>query len=121
MRTNLRTTDGRFKEGAECTGGRDPSQSSSYVNSPRRVEGSFRRRPASADYRELFLFRSALDADEVAALHEGKMLQASLEIYSPLADPQFQINSPVENRAQSLSAFTATFGRFIHVADAVKQ
>jgi len=76
--------------------------------------------PTPADYRELFLFRSALNADEVAALHEGKMLQASLEIYSPLADPQFQINSPVENRAQSLSAFTATVGRFIHLADTVK-
>jgi len=77
--------------------------------------------PTPADYRELFLFRSALDADEVAALHEGKMLQASLEIYSPLADPQFQINSLVENRAQSLSAFTASVGRFVHVADTVKR
>jgi hypothetical protein len=68
----------------------------------------------------LFLFRSALDADEVAALYEGKILQASLEVYSPLADPQFHINSAVENRAQSLSAFTATLGRFVHVADSVK-
>ena len=49
------------------------------------------------------------------------MLQASLEIYSPLADAQFQTNSPGENRAQSMSAFTATSGRFIHVADTVKQ
>ena len=76
--------------------------------------------PTPADYRELFVFRSALDADEVAALYEGKMLQASLEVYSPLADPQFHINSAVENRAQSLSAFTATLGRFVHVADSGK-
>ena len=64
---------------------------------------------------------SSSHADEVAALHEGKMLQASLEIYSPLADPQFQIKSPVENRAQSLSAFTAGIGRFVHVEESVKR
>src|SRR6185295_6126408 len=40
--------------------------------------------PKQADYRNIFLFRAALNADEAAALHEGKLLRASLEIYAPL-------------------------------------
>jgi lysophospholipase L1-like esterase len=60
--------------------------------------------PKEADYKDFFLFRSALNADEVAVLHEGKLLQASLEIYSPLADTDFAAGGEIENRAQSLTA-----------------
>ena len=72
--------------------------------------------PRQADYRDFFLFRAALNADEAAALHTGKMLQASLEIYAPLADAQFLANSTLENRAQSLSMFKLEVGRVAHVA-----
>lgn len=51
---------------------------------------------ARADYKALMLHRAGMNADEVAALHDGVMLQASLELYAPLA-------SSAENLAQSLS------------------
>jgi hypothetical protein len=68
---------------------------------------------SDADYKDLFIFRSALNADEVSALHEGKMLQASLEVYAPLNDAQFPQDQAVENRAQSLSLVKVT-GRIVH-------
>ena len=43
------------------------------------------------------------------------MLQASLEIYSPLVDAQFRPESLVDNRAQSLSALRVGSGRIVHV------
>jgi len=55
--------------------------------------------PARADYREWMLHRTGLNADEVIAVHNGTLLQASLEIYAPLSGRQF----PTENSAQSLS------------------
>jgi len=67
------------------------------------------------DYKDLFLYRSALNADEVAALHAGKMLKGSLEIYSPLTDVDFKAGGTVENRAQSLSAFKVGSDRVVHV------
>jgi len=73
--------------------------------------------PKQADYRDVFLFRSALNSDEVAALHDGKVLQASLEIYAPLNDAQFRQDMAVENRAQSLTAFKVGAGRIAHVAE----
>ncbi len=76
--------------------------------------------PLPADYKELFLFRSALNADEVAALNAGKMVQASLEVYSPLTDAVFRLMTAVNNRAQSLSAFKFTIGRMLHVSDSPK-
>ncbi len=68
-----------------------------------------------ADYKNLFVFRSALNADEVRALNSGKLLQASLEIYAPLNDPQFRPDSAVENRAQSLAALKVGSGRVAHI------
>lgn len=59
--------------------------------------------PELADYKELMIYRAALNADEVKALNEGKLLQASMEIYSPLGDERFEAGGTVENRAQSLS------------------
>ena len=73
--------------------------------------------PKEADYKDVFLFRSALNPDEVAVLHQGKMLQASLEVYSPLVDTQFRPGSIVENRAQSMTGLTIGAGRIVHVDD----
>jgi len=41
--------------------------------------------------------RAGLNPDEVTALHGGTLLQASLELYAPLADDSF------ENRSQSMT------------------
>ena len=57
-----------------------------------------------ADYRDLLIYRSALNADEVAALEEGRLLQASLEVYSPLAGMKVQPGGTVQNLAQTLTA-----------------
>jgi hypothetical protein len=62
-----------------------------------------------ADYKDLMIYRSALNADEIAALEGGRLLQASLEVYSPLVEAQFRSGGTVENLAQSLTA-AATVG-----------
>ena len=66
------------------------------------------------DFKDLFLYRAALNADEVAALHAGKMLKGSLEVYSPLTDAEFKAGGTVENRAQSLTAFKVGTDRIVH-------
>ena len=71
--------------------------------------------PKQADYKDMFLYRAALNADEVAALHAGKMLKGSLEIYSPLTDNDFKGDSTIENRAQSLTALKAGRDRIVHM------
>ena len=70
------------------------------------------------DYKDLLLYRSALNADEVAAIHSGKLLNGSLEIYSPLTDVEFKGGGTVENRAQSLTAFKVGSDRMVHADDA---
>jgi hypothetical protein len=75
------------------------------------------RPPAQADYKDVFIFRSALNADEVAALGQGRLLQASLEVYSPLTDAQFPADSTVSNLAQSLAALRVGSGRIVHADD----
>jgi len=63
------------------------------------------KRPAAKqiDLRQLLVYRSGVNADEVATLDKGQLLQASLEVYAPLADAAFERNGQVENRAQSLT------------------
>ena len=65
----------------------------------------------------MFLYRSALNADEVAAVNAGKLLKGSLEIYSPLGDVDFKADGIVENRAQSLTAFKVGRDRIVHVEE----
>jgi hypothetical protein len=71
--------------------------------------------PRQADYKDLFIFRSALNADEVAVLADGKLLQGSLEIYAPLTDAEFASNGNVDNRAQSLAALKVGAERIVRV------
>lgn len=47
---------------------------------------------------DLLVFRSSLNLREVQALAGGQLLQASLDVYAPLATANL-----AENRAQSLS------------------
>jgi lysophospholipase L1-like esterase len=71
--------------------------------------------PKQADYKDLFIYRAALNADEVAALTRGQMLHASLDIYSPLTAPAFPAGSMVENLAQSLDALKVGSDRISHI------
>jgi hypothetical protein len=68
------------------------------------VGASFSLGGSPADYRDLLISRSALNADEVAALEEGRLLQASLEVYSPLAGMKVQPGGTVQNLAQDRTA-----------------
>ncbi len=77
--------------------------------------------PKEADYKDVFLFRSALNMDEVDVLNRGELLQSSLEVYAPLADTQFRPGSIVENRAQSMTGLKIGSGRIVHVDDNVRQ
>jgi lysophospholipase L1-like esterase len=63
-----------------------------------------------ADLKDLVLYRSALNADEASALHAGALLQASLEIYSPLHNVRFEAGAEVENLAQSLTSAKVSVG-----------
>ena len=69
------------------------------------------------DFKDLMLYRAALNADEAAALHAGRLLKGSLEIYSPLTDADFKAGAAVENRAQSLTAFKVGTDRITHAEE----
>jgi lysophospholipase L1-like esterase len=56
-----------------------------------------------ADFKELLIYRSALNGLEVKTIGQGTLLQASLEVYAPLEEHIFNRNKPVKNLAQSLS------------------
>ena len=62
------------------------------------------------DARDLVFYRSALNADEAAVLHGGKLLQASLEIYSPLDNVELRAGGSVANLAQSMTAAQVQLG-----------
>lgn len=47
-------------------------------------------------YRELFFWRSGMNAEEIACVNQGKMMKSSLEIYAPLGGAE-----PLVNLAQS--------------------
>jgi lysophospholipase L1-like esterase len=68
-----------------------------------------------ADYKDLLIYRSALNRDEVAALESGRLLQASLEVYSPLNEAQFRAGGAVENLAQSLASAKVGTGSVLHI------
>jgi lysophospholipase L1-like esterase len=73
--------------------------------------------PASnqADVKDLMIYRSALNADEVASIQKGSLLPASLEVYAPLADARVERGAKLENRAQSLSFATVEGAGIVHV------
>jgi hypothetical protein len=59
--------------------------------------------PVEAGYKDLLIFRSALNIDEAKALYYDQLLQSSLEIYAPLNDMVFKSGTEAINNAQSLS------------------
>ena len=60
----------------------------------------------SVSFRELFFHRSAMSAQEIQALHDGKMLKSSLEIYAPLDGNAMSESDVLANHAQSLNTLT---------------
>ena len=59
--------------------------------------------PSRAGYRDLLIYRSALNDDEVRCLYYGQLLQSSLEVYAPLGDSAFADGRFAENLAQSMA------------------
>jgi lysophospholipase L1-like esterase len=57
--------------------------------------------PAKGDYREWLVYRSVLNAAEMATLQAGKLLQSSLEVYAPLQGEELKRDRVLENRAHS--------------------
>ena len=62
------------------------------------IEG---RKSAGADYREWMIYRTALNPDEAASLHQGVLLQPSLELYAPLSVMPGERDRPLKNLAQN--------------------
>ncbi len=62
--------------------------------------------PSEAAYKDLLIYRSVLNPDEVKALYYDQLLQSSLELYAPLNDKEFKSNAPAHNYAQSTSKLT---------------
>ena len=60
--------------------------------------------PARADYQDWFVHRSMLNFEEVSAQGQGRLQQASLELYVPLTDASLAQGIFVTNVAQSLTA-----------------
>jgi lysophospholipase L1-like esterase len=73
--------------------------------------------PRQADYRDALIYRAGLNDDEAAALHQGELLHASLEIYSPLDEGDFTAGSIIPNRAQSLTALKVGSDRVMRGTD----
>ncbi|MHB9056772.1 MAG: GDSL-type esterase/lipase family protein [Paludibacteraceae bacterium] len=60
----------------------------------------------SVDFREMFFYRSGMTPEEIAALHSGKMLKSSLEIYAPLNGTASTNKEILRNDAQSLNTLS---------------
>jgi hypothetical protein len=61
------------------------------------------------------IYRSALNADEIAAIQKGSLLPSSLEVYAPLTDVRLGPGAKLENRAQSLSYATVEGAGLVHL------
>ena len=60
--------------------------------------------PDKVDYRDLWIFRSALNHNEVRVISEGKSLAGSLEVMAPLDDKDLKKGMILNNYAHSLGA-----------------
>lgn len=73
--------------------------------------------PSKASYRDVLIFRSALNIDEAKALFYDQLLQSSLEIYAPLNDEKFIEGKEVINNAQSFSKLVVKGRSMISMED----
>lgn len=81
--------------------------------------------PTVVDYRNLFFYRSGMNADEVSAMTSGSLLKSSLEVYAPLDGQNTTSYAELENIAQSLNTvveetFTLGINDFILDGDNFK-
>jgi lysophospholipase L1-like esterase len=67
------------------------------------------------DVKDLMIYRSALNADEVSAMAKGVLLQSSLEVYAPLADATFKPGQALQNLAQATTFAKVGDGVITHV------
>jgi hypothetical protein len=74
--------------------------------------------PRLAGYKDLLIYRSALNADEVTALYYDQLLPSSLEVYAPLDDPGFRQGTVAENHAQSMSKLVINGGSLVSATEA---
>lgn len=59
--------------------------------------------PGTIDYSELYFHRAGMTSEEIKALHSGRMLKSSLEIYAPLDGTATSETEKLINLAQSLN------------------
>ena len=59
--------------------------------------------PGTADFRDWMIYRVPLGGAEMAAVQAGRLLPSSLEVFAPLRQGKPEVDSEVENRAQSAS------------------
>lgn len=58
--------------------------------------------------KDVLIYRSSLNENEVSYLNKGGMIQSSLEVYSPLNEKTFTKGKSVKNLAQSMSELKVT-------------
>lgn len=58
--------------------------------------------------KDILVYRSSLNKDEVDEIVNGNLIHSSLEVYAPLNDLKFETGAPVENKACSLSDLKIT-------------
>lgn len=71
------------------------------------------------DFSQLFFHRSGMTLDEIQALHDGKMLKSSLEIYAPLDGNGATEKDILQNLAQSLNTLSIESQEVISIEEVV--
>lgn len=62
--------------------------------------------PLIMDCKDWLFYRSAMNGDEISALHDGKLLKSSLEVYAPLDGQGVSGHTALVNLAQSTNVVT---------------
>ncbi len=87
------------KSGGSCTASFTPVKFFIGGNGGEQKEIS----PEEAYYKDLMIWRSALNPHEVTRLYHGGIIRSSLEIYAPLDNGEFPEGGLLSNLAQSMS------------------
>jgi len=73
---------------------------------PRYFSLGVKNSPKGVDYKDLLIYRAALNSDEVQFLEKGNLWRGSLEVYAPLNEP-IRENKEIRNLACSSSVVMA--------------
>lgn len=63
--------------------------------------------PTKLEYKDLLFYRSAMNAEELAAIASGTLLKSSLELYAPLDGKGVNLTDSLANLAQSTNFLSA--------------